>query len=323
MNKFLIKIVLFLFPIIIGMISLELILKNIPNDYSYKKAYLDKNANEIEVLFMGNSHIFYGINPKYMTRNTFNGAHISQSLNFDHAILKKYATKFEKLKYVIIPVDYFSFYSRLDEGVEKWRVKNYSIYYDISEEEYFWNNFEIFNGKLASHISRANGFLINEKTDISCSKLGFGTNYNSKNNKNLFETGIKAANRHTFDLNKHRSTFIKNRKTINSIINFSKEHHINVIFLTCPAHKNYHKNLNDIQLQNTINSIQQISLKQSNTYYFNFLTDTSFNTKDFYDADHLNEIGAKKLTLKIDAIINKIENNNVFDDLEKRQMIQK
>jgi hypothetical protein len=38
--------------------------------------------------------------------------------------------------------------------------------------------------------------------------------------------------------------------------------------------------------------------------YLNLLTDKAFDEKDFYDADHLNEIGAKKFTLKIDSLIN-------------------
>ena len=70
------------------MISFELLLRNIPNDYSFKKNYLNTKSNSIEVLFLGSSHIYYGINPEYISRNSFNGSHISQSLNFDLEILE-------------------------------------------------------------------------------------------------------------------------------------------------------------------------------------------------------------------------------------------
>ena len=43
---------------------------------------------------------------------------------------------------------------------------------------------------------------------------------------------------------------------------------------------------------------------RGNVTYQNFLLDSSFSAIDFYDADHLDEIGAKKLTSKIDSLIN-------------------
>ncbi|HRB69044.1 MAG TPA: hypothetical protein PLC92_02955, partial [Chitinophagales bacterium] len=81
------------------MISLELLLRDIPNDYSFKKNYLNTNSNNIEVLFLGSSHIYYGINPEYISQKSFNAAHISQSLNFDLAILEKYKDRWTNLKY--------------------------------------------------------------------------------------------------------------------------------------------------------------------------------------------------------------------------------
>jgi len=74
-------------PIFFAMFFYERVLREIPNNYSYKKEYLDKNASQVEILFLGSSHIFFGINPKYMTRKTFSGAHNSQLLTFDLAIL--------------------------------------------------------------------------------------------------------------------------------------------------------------------------------------------------------------------------------------------
>ncbi len=290
------------------MISFELLLRNIPNDYSFKKKYLNTNSNNIEVLFLGNSHIYFGINPEYISRKSFNGAHISQSLNFDLAILEKYNDRWANLKYIIIPIDYLSMYWTLECGIENWRVKNYSIYYDISTNGNYWSGFEIFNGKLPSNISRAKSYLFNGKFDITCNKFGFGTAYNSKDSKDLIKTGKTASKRHTFGNN--QPLFSKNIQTINSMIEFANRHNLKIIFITCPAYSSYRENLNPIQLYNSVNIIKQISAKNSNTYYYNFLTDKTFVADDYYDADHLNEIGAKKLTLKIDSLINNIESTN-------------
>lgn len=292
------------------MISFELLLRDIPNDYSFKKNYLNTNSNNIEVLFLGSSHIYYGINPEYISRKSFNGAHISQSLTFDLAILEKYKDRWENLNYIIIPIDYLSMYSTLEDGIENWRVKNYVIYYDISTNGNYWSGFEIFNGKLPSNISRAKSYLFKGKSDITCNKFGFGTNYNSKDSKDLIETGKTASKRHSIELENNQTTFSKNIQTINSIIEFANSHNLKIIFITCPAYSSYRENLNPIQLDNSVNIIKKLSAENKNTAYYNFFTDKTFIANDYYDADHLNEIGAKKLTLKIDSIINNKESTN-------------
>ena len=318
MKKFIKFLLLFLIPILIGMISFELLLRDIPNDYSFKKKYLNTNSNNIEVLFLGSSHIYFGINPEYISRKSFNGAHISQSLNFDLAILEKYKDRLKNLRYIIVPIDYFSMYSTLEGGVENWRVKNYNIYYDISKYGNYWSGFEIFNGKLASNISRAKSYLFNGKSDITCNKFGFGTTYNSKDSKDLIETGKTASKRHTKELENNQTTFSKNIQTINSIIEFANSRNIKIIFITCPAYSSYRENLNPIQLDNSVNIIKRLSAKNTNTDYYNFLTDKTFIADDYYDADHLNEIGAKKLTLKIDSIINNKESTNAQQPFGKK-----
>lgn len=300
------------------MISFELLLRDIPNDYSFKKNYLNTNSNNIEVLFLGSSHIYFGINPEYFSRKSFNGAHISQSLNFDLAILEKYKDRWKNLKYIIIPIDYFSMYSTLEGGIENWRVKNYSIYYNISTYGNYWSGFEIFNGKLPSNISRTKSYLFNGKSDITCNKFGFGTTYKSKDKKDLIETGKTASKRHTKELENNQSTFSENIQTINSIIEFANSHNLKIIFITCPAYSSYRENLNPIQLDNSVNFIKNLSAKNTNAAYYNFLTDKTFIAEDYYDADHLNEIGAKKLTSKMDSIINDIESTNAQQAFGKK-----
>ena len=304
MKKFIKFLIFFLLPILTGMISFELLLRNIPNDYSFKKNYLNTKSNSIEVLFLGSSHIYYGINPEYISRNSFNGSHISQSLNFDLAILEKYNESWKNLRYIIIPIDYFSMYSTLEGGIENRRVKNYRIYYDIPKYGNYWSDFEILNGKLPSNISRVKSYLFNGKSDVTCNKFGFGTNFNSKGSKDLIETGKTASKRHTVELENNQTTFSKNIQTINYMIEFANSHKLKIIFITCPAYSSYRENLNPIQLDNSVNVIKQLSAHNTNTSYHNLLTDNTFVADDYYDADHLNENGAKKLTLKIDSIIN-------------------
>ncbi len=306
MYKFLKNSILFSIPICLLIVVCEFILRNIPNDYTLKKEFLDSNSPEIKVLNLGSSHTYYGINPDFISLEAYNAAHISQSLSFDAAIFENYIYDFKNLKYLIIPIDYFSMYSTLEEGLEQWRVKNYCIYYDICMLPSFRYKIEIINGKLEYNFMRLKEYIFDDKTDISCTNRGFGNNYNYSNSLELIEAGKSAAKRHTYSLS-NISIFNKNVAILNKLLALAKQKSLVVIFITCPAYESYTKNLNKVQLQNTINAIEQIVFKNSNTHYYNFLEDKNFTKADFYDADHLNNLGAKKFTLKLDSIIQKFE----------------
>ncbi|KRB54162.1 hypothetical protein [Flavobacterium sp. Root186] len=306
MKKFIIKSILFLIPVLLFTIFLENLIRSVPNDYSIKKEYLDKNSAKIEVLILGSSHTYFGIDPKYITAKTFNSAYISQSVDYDFEILKKYKTRFKQLKYIVIPIDYFSLYSRLEEGTEKWRIKNYNVYYNVNSSGPFKlsNHFELLNGKVSDNIMRVNLHYKEHKNDnITCNGSGWGTIYKSENSINLTETGKAAAKRHTINI-QDNIYYKENIKTIKSIIQLAEEINVKVIFITSPAYKTYTANLEPNQLKGTIGFMNKTSKDNRNVMYYNLLEDKSFIDKDFYDADHLNEIGAKKLSLKINNIIN-------------------
>jgi hypothetical protein len=300
MNQFIKKSLFFSAPVLVFIIIMELLLRNIPNDYSYKNNYLNQHSNQIETLFLGSSHAFYAVNPEFISSKSFNAAHIAQSLDYDIEILKKYANESDKLECIVVPIDYFSLYNRLETGVEKWRIKNYNIYYGLNNSTDLVENSEILNGKWNENIYRLDKFFRKNKSDISCNTLGWGTKNNSENAKDLIETGKSAANRHH---KKSKSFFDENVKLVEEIIAIAKSKKAKVLFYTCPAYKTYVSQLNKEQLQTTIATIQAIQKANSNVSYFNFLNDSSFTAQDFFDADHLNEKGAEKFTKKIDSIL--------------------
>jgi len=302
MHKFIVKANLFFIPIIIILICLEIYLRAIPNDYIFKNNYLSGNSDNVQVLSLGSSHSYYGINPEYFDLVGFNGSHISQSIEYDYKLLMKYDGHWKNLKYIIISVSYFTFFSKLEEGAENWRVKNYSIYYDIKTSKKIGDYFELPNGVMADNIRRAYNYYKINKDNITCSPYGFGLNYNSGIKNDLTASGVVAAKRHTKkDIDKY---FIENQLTLKKIIDYAHEKNITVILFTPPAYESYVTNLDKKQLEITIKTSEKLSQENNNVIYLNYLQDKSFVKNDFFDADHLNEIGAKKLTLYINSIIN-------------------
>ena len=300
MKKFVLYILLFAIPIMVLAIFVEINLRNIPNNYSYKSNYLDRNSKDIQILFLGSSHAYYDINPQYISGKSFNAAYTSQSLDYDFEILSKYSAKLDNLHFIVLPVDYFSLFGRLADGIEAWRVKNYNIYYGIHNSIKIENNTEVFSNRLNDNYTRLYKYKHENISDFNCTTLGFGTDYHSDNSQNLVETGKTAALRHRA---KNDQWFVKNVDVLNKIIAFAKERNIKIILYTSPAYKTYLENLDQHQLNKTYIEIQKIINSNPNVKYYNLLNDKSFEKADFFDGDHLNEIGAKKMTLKMDSLI--------------------
>ena len=258
MKQFLKGITIFLLPVLIICFCSEILLRKIPNDYLYKRNYLDTNSKKIKILFLGSSHVYYGINPAYIKANSFNAAYTSQSLDYDFEILKKYDNKWDSLKYIVVPVDYFSLYSKLETSDEAWRVKNYTIYYGMHTTNKIENYSEILGNKFNINATRLYSFYFKNNSNITCSKLGWGNGYgyNSKDKNDLITSGKEAAIRH---LAKSDHYFSENVEILKSIIEFAKAKNIKVILFTSPAYKTYVQNLDKTQLNYTINEVTKLA----------------------------------------------------------------
>ena len=299
MKKFWLHILKIMLPIFIFFLVLEIALRKIPNDYNLKKSYLDKNASKINTLIVGSSHTFYGINPKYFSKHTFNAAYVSQTLDLDEELLHHYKDKLTNLETVIIPISYFSLFETLETDVEKWRLKNYILYYGFENKYHFTANFETLNPDILLNLKKVVKHYALNKSFITSSNLGWGTNFNSKERKK-FE-GQYTAEKHT---TKNFKLYDNNLKSLQKIIKMCQKKNIKILFITTPAHVSYFKNLNQIQLSKTIKTINELVQKNQNCSYLNLLKSDKFMASDFYDADHLNDIGAKKLSLLLDKKIN-------------------
>lgn len=310
MRRFIIKTIFFLIPILIVASLMEMLLRNIPNDYLYKKEYLNEHSSEIETLILGSSHSFYGFDPVFFSSKAFNASNISQSLDFDYKILQKYQTDLGNLQTVVIPISYFTLYARLEIGSESWRIKNYVIYSGMSVANSVVDYFEVLSNKPKVNLQRLYSYYISGRQNLTCTKLGWGTSYKSEDSKDLVETGKTAAKRHTVEdiySEKYSNIFNHNKLLLNSIVKWCKKRNMKVLLITPPAFGTYRRNINMEQYNTTIKTANDIASKYDNCIYVNLFDDMNFSAKYFYDADHLSEIGAEKLSKQIDEKIKEWE----------------
>ena len=150
------KIALIITPLFLIFIGMEAALRFLPNDYKFKKKYMDSNSNNIETLVLGSSHAYYGISPKYFSSKSFNAGYVSQSIDFDYEIINKYRDNFENLKTIVLFISYFTFFTTLDTNMESWRIKNYVIYYDINKPHHLSDYSELLSSACKKTHNRQN-----------------------------------------------------------------------------------------------------------------------------------------------------------------------
>lgn len=304
MKKFLVKVLFFVLPVLSAAVIIEIALRKIPNDYVLKRDYLDAHSNEIETLILGTSHNFYGLDPVYFTGKTFNAAYLTQTLDYDYAIIKKYENKLTSLKTVVLDISYFSLYGRLETSF--W-IKNYVIYYGMFNTARSANDcFEILNSNGFRNCGRLYRYYIKKEIPLRSTDLGWGKDYTYNPRQNLAASAKDAAKRHTRDtrLEKNKLNFESNCSTLQAIIDWAKQKNIQLLLLTTPAYTTYREAIDTTQLNTTIKKVNELAAKTTHCRYFNLLSDTTFTRADFFDSDHLDEAGAKKLSFLINEKIN-------------------
>ena len=76
-----------------------------------------------------------------------------------------------------------------------------------------------------------------------------------------------------------------------------------MILLTTPTYHTYYDVLETEQLRQMTAICTYLEQQYSNVTYLNWLKNQHFTEDDFFDADHLNEYGAQKLTMMLDRYI--------------------
>ena len=311
LSRFIKKVVyLFIIPVLILCIVLEYSIRRIPNDYYYKNKWLSENSGNLQILSLGASNGYFGINPEFFTKKAFNAAHISQSMNYDLFIFNKFLPSFDSLQYLILPVTESTLISSLETSDEFWRIKNYTIYYGCEyhrfEPQY---HLAFYGDNLFSVLSRISGYYLHGTSELYCNKFGFGLNYSfSKKSKDWERSGILAARRHKKESS--GKLFNENLSYINQLIEECHKKDIVVVLLITPAWHSYLDDIDIKQLESTLLTYKHMAEENNNVRFIDMHNDKRFREKDFFDADHLDEFGAKKLTLILNDTLKTLGNTN-------------
>jgi len=303
MKKFILRLLYFLSPIIVGWMLIEAMYRFVPNNYSAKYEGLQTHK-QAEIFILGNSHSFYGVQPELMSLKTYNASNISQPLICDKLLFEKYVLNNTNAKAIVLTIDNFSFNEGIDDAELSWRRYFYRdcMHIDIpgtnpaDPKQYSLALAPRFNITMESI-----KLYLKTGTLVQCDYSGAGRNEGANpefNNEKMAKIIV----------GKHASangTMAPNIKILEDIITAAAEKNIKVLIITMPVTSYYARFAN----KNKVKDVENICTKMEqypNLTYLNLFTDTRFNNRDFYDTDHLNYSGARKCTAIVDSTLTDI-----------------
>ncbi|GAA4470475.1 hypothetical protein GCM10023093_31830 [Nemorincola caseinilytica] len=307
MRSFIRKILLFMLPVVLILLGCEWALRQIPNSYSIKYRYLQRNSDKLSNLVLGSSHTYFGIDPQYFSAPTFNAAEVSQSVDIDLKILKMFSYK--ELRFVILPVSYSSLFSKIEGGAEAWRLDNYAMYFPVEKGAFISFKTELFKDRLVNSLEKLRYYVKKDSAAMECSPLGWGIDHTDPAHVDtamLRTTAIEAAKRHTSiatEADLRTSLLAENTATLEGIIKYCAGKGIRIIMVSIPVTDMYYSHLNSIQLQTTMTTLQAIDKRYDNCHYIDLSQSDRYGYSDFKDGDHLSRRGARKLSIYLDSTI--------------------
>lgn len=294
MRRFLLYIILFFVPVLVFLVYLEIIVRNVPNEYKYKAEWMEANADSVETIILGTSHAFYGLDPSVLGKHAFSLANSAQKLRYDAFLLSKYSDRYKNLKHVILSVSYFTLFDSTEESAEgeNWRSVNYKVYFDDPNiHDWSKSSFFIFHPKPLEE--KFKKFLIGNKI-LECSPQGFGYPIFRKEQKHVLDeaSGLVWVKHHT---TKNWSSLNKNIDYIKQIAKECQKQNAQFVIVTTPTWHTYYERLDQKQLKKMHEVIHDLQ-KQYSVKYIDMLKDERFVEEDFTDCNHMSCVGARKLS---------------------------
>lgn len=299
------KLALFLLPLFLVCLALEVFYRQAPNNYSYKDQQLQKVAPFTKTLIMGDSHAFYGINPVYFKDPTFNLSNISQSLLTDELLLEKHIANLPALKTVFINISYFTLSAKENDLESNWR--KYFYYHSMgirAPSISFWNP-KRYSMALIQRFDKSIDLVqqyYKNHTIVSATPLGYGKQDMSNVVQDKEAISVVIANKHE----DNSLDFKHNTARLQRIIALCKKYGVGVVLLEMPVYPAYY-NLLDTEKKEKIKSVlHELSGVNDTVFYLDLSTSPLFEKQDLRDADHLTNSGAKKCSILLNRYIQDI-----------------
>ncbi|WPV69032.1 DUF1574 family protein [Chitinophaga sp. LS1] len=293
MKQFLQTLFIFLIPALLycvfGVFILphRLVISNGPNtQQQIDRSFEDVVKEDYELLILGNSRCYRGINPAILSVKAYNFSHDNDSYNQQYYKLQYLLNKRKKIACLVLGVDYFEF-----NVLSNSRNYAYADYlgkdYERDYKDKVWelklkHLLENLNPKQLSLLKKSSVKLPFQREN------GQYIRYGTAQESDTIHRDIKR-------LKIQEEYFHK-------IISLCRENGIKVFLVMPPVRQNELKSYTKDEI-NEFNAFINRSIDHKTAVYWNFSEDSSFTTKDYTDITHLNEGAADRFSKMLDDSI--------------------
>ncbi|MBQ2164435.1 MAG: hypothetical protein II445_08030 [Muribaculaceae bacterium] len=311
MKRFLKKILIYSIIVMVIFIAYEVALLFVPNEYSYKKNYIEDHKHELKVLVLGNSHLADCIDPSLLGDSIFNAAQPGRSVYYDLQLLKEYIGQMPQLECVILPlsVDYYYWGHRFEKEHEPKFTTYRCMYHKYMgytyEDKEWWHWSEILSS-FYNHPARLVDALYKPLTDLTmCDSLGVEIDASIDTRKDDWYNQQLPSDTPLNDSTKLHLYYVNNLRIYGEIVMLARAHKTRLIFLAMPIYKTARQRINSYQLHELDLFVQRIKRFNPNIEFYNFIDAPGYTEQDYYNSIHLNNThGARKFAPTLKRILN-------------------
>ncbi len=293
MKRFIVRSILFLLPLVALISAFEYVQRQASHEFKYKAAFMDKHAEQLEILIFGSSFT-HRINLNDIGYKAFNLSFPGQPIELDYALWQKYSPRLSSLKYVVLALSCWT-HGKTADGLESWRTPFYNIHYQLPSSVFdLQKNYIVANPKSALKrmdvIMRGNF----DQMQPTCDSLGSSmdllrnrpADWNGRSGKTM-------ARRHSAYT---PETAVKNHRILERMISEITAQGTRVILITTPTRPAYYEHLTPEISEMTLSVGTKLANAHPLVSYLNLLKSDHFTEEDFMDDFHLNyDVGGRKL----------------------------
>lgn len=279
---------------------LLLFLINIPYRKIDDEKYMDlwnlqmlgNQINEVKIANVGSSHGAYDFTYDKLTEagySCFNFGNVSQTYQYDLALLKEYGMHLDEGCVLFIPISYFSFNNETVNETEA-QALSVKYYHCLSPKNI--PDYDLFTDIVTTRLPvlSAGEDLLKLLPDLHLALTVFA----QEDGIDEAEFANRAAQRFDRHFNNKETYFLPEREEqLLSLIDYCREHEITPVLITTPFSNYYNDLVPESFLDRFYSTINRIS-SDTGVSYYDYSHDARFyeNLSWFSDSDHLNEEGA-------------------------------
>lgn len=310
MKAFIKKLLLFLLVPLLIVVGFEIYVYTVPSAMKQSATYFLDNRGSIELLVLGSSHPQNAINPEYFkSLKVSNLASGGQDLEVDSMLLFGFINDMPKLKYVVLELSYFSLeYAHPENHPKKTLYYKYfgldlfNKWLDYRRFTIFWSSPALYFKTLdfSKSFGKFNKYgYQTEMSDFEKVHDRFGNaNYDTtiidKDLNNSFITGHMV---------EHLDVYERNRVIFESMVKLCAEKGITPIVLLPPMYKTYVQEMKPAKKQRRDDFLEAMEQKYSTLKVWDYEVSHGYQATDFTNPDHLNPVGSKQFTERLDSLI--------------------